>query len=321
MRDFPEFLGAMAVKELRQGVRGKMFVVPFLGVHVAMLLALGFDFALDEYRGRGLTGLFFATVFGSVGPQMAFWHIAYVLLLIVMPWAGLSSLSREREGGNGELILMAGLSRWKVVIGKWMVLCALGMLTAVTMLPYLLVRYFMGGVNVPFTIALAIALIMLNATANAMAIGISSYPGIVMRIVIGCVAGLGCYFCAAIVCISTAYLGSSVFGIDSALAVVSGGLVGLSATCFLYGAFGLQLGRLRIRPYERPFEPANSSGLVALMIISPLILGFTAAITAGFGATIGALLLAWAVVVMEPNHAQRRAFSSRPPDWERNDAP
>jgi len=302
LKDFPEFFGAMVVKELRQGVRGKMFVVPFIAIHVAMLLALGADLrsssgstmATMSPVAFALQSIFFMGMPG----QSAFWQVAFLLMLVVMPWAGLSALTREREGRNGELLLMAGISRWKIVSGKWLTLCALGLLTATTMLPYLLVRYFVGGMDVVATATVAATLVLLNATANAIAVGLSGYQSLGTRFFVGTLGSIAFFISTMIVTGSTLMLAGMVFG-DSELALTICGIGGLATTSLLYCTMGLQLGRLRLKPFVLPYEEATSGGLCSLIILCPILLGIITALTFGTAALVGVILLAFTVIQMD----------------------
>ncbi len=295
LRDFPDILGPMIVKELRQGTRAKIFVVPFLGVHLLMLIALGFDLSAE---GQG--GAFF---FGwdPLAGQGMFWLFSYGLLLLVTPFGGLGALQREASGANVELLLMTKLSRWRIVFGIWLVLCALGGLIALTLLPYLLVRYFLiGGMNVVATATVFAILVVLNAVANALAIGLSGYSSLALRFVIGLFAIPAIYIAAGIGMASGIHAAQAM-GIYTEFngwaALFTLGCVVVIALYFIM--CGLQLGRARIRLFEHPFEPPPSRAVVTLIVISPLIFGMVGLFTVGYGVIPGFLFFTWVVYMID----------------------
>ncbi|MFT4547462.1 MAG: ABC-type transport system involved in multi-copper enzyme maturation permease subunit [Verrucomicrobiales bacterium] len=308
--DFPDCLGAMLVKELRQSIRGKGFVIPFVGVHVAMLLAFLIDLQAKQFGEVSNM-----TLFAGIGYQGAFWSFAAALLIGLMPMAALNSLSSEYESRSGELLFLAGLSRWGVIRGKWMTHCALAWLTATTMLPYLLVRYFLGGMDLVATLGVATSVLFLNAAANALAIGLSGYRHVGMRVMVaGVMLGSGWFSCMIIVYSSGAmfHMLARIFKIDGWLPALTGGVFGFAAFSFLFCAFGLQLARLHIRPYlppskDLPLESATTGGIVALLVLAPIILGIGTLLTVGLGAFFCALLFGWGVSAMDRRHARVRS--------------
>lgn len=308
LRDFPDRIPPMMVMELRQALRGKMFVVPFISVHVAMLFALVADLAPNNRTGSAPFSL--RSILLSIADpsgQTWFWFVAGILLLIVMPWAGLSGLKRETEAKNVELLLIANLSRWRIVFGKWLVLCALGALVAVTMLPYLLVRYFAGGMNVPATLYTAITLLLINATANAIAIGLSGYQSIIMQIILAVVCLVSAWISTAIITASTAYLFMMLTG-TSELGVWLGGTIGIGCSAILFCSCGLQLGRARIRLFERAYDLPMSQTIVLYIVFMPVFVGIAAMMTLGFAAILGALLMIWVLAMTDRAENLRNPF-------------
>jgi hypothetical protein len=126
LRDFPDRLPPMLVKELRQGLRGRMFVMPFLGVH-AMLLLSG--------------------ILGPAGDGPFLWHVIAVMLVFLLPSRTLGALGEEREGNTLDTLVLTRLTPWRIVWGKWCASVAQSALTAVSVLPYLLVRYLNIGTS------------------------------------------------------------------------------------------------------------------------------------------------------------------------------
>lgn len=308
LRDFPDRVPPMMVMELRQALRGKMFVVPFIGIHVAMIFALLAD--LTHITGTSPTPYSLKGILLSIADpsgQAWFWIVAGILLLVVMPWAGLSALKRETEAKNIELLLITNLSRWRIVLGKWLVLCALGTLVAITMLPYLLVRYFAGGMNVPATLYTAISLLVFNATANATAIGLSGYRSIVMQIVLGITCVVSAWMSTLIISISTTYLFMMITK-NSEAGMWLGGTIGIGCSAILFCFCGLQLARARIRLFERAYDLPMSQTIVLYIVFMPVFVGIAAMMTLGFAAILGALLMIWVLAMTDRAENLRNPF-------------
>jgi hypothetical protein len=139
--DFPTWLPAMLVKELRQGLRTKGFVGAFIVFQVIMVLlmlgtVLGSAFA-DASARAGMA----ATINGF------FWTLLAVQLLLVTPGRALGSLQIELESRSLDLLMLTRLTAWRIVLGKWGSLLAQALLLFIAMLPYGIVRYFIGSVD------------------------------------------------------------------------------------------------------------------------------------------------------------------------------
>jgi len=141
--DFPERMDPMTVKEFRQGPRARQFVLPFVALQVVM-----FGVALLEWvdlsDGTANWGLF-----GEGGRRYApaFWSGVALMLLAVIPFSRFFDLQQEFAGRNAELLMLSGVSRWRIVRGKWMVSMLMSLLVLVSVLPYLMLRYFYGGLE------------------------------------------------------------------------------------------------------------------------------------------------------------------------------
>jgi ABC-type transport system involved in multi-copper enzyme maturation permease subunit len=139
--DFPTWLPAMFVKELRQGMRTRGFVVVFIMFQALMALLMmgavvGQDTAVPGARASIATAI-----------SGFFWTLLAVQLLFVTPARALGSLQTEMESRSLDLLLLTRLSAWRIVVGKWASLVAQAALLLVAMLPYGIVRYFAGSVD------------------------------------------------------------------------------------------------------------------------------------------------------------------------------
>ncbi|HWB06767.1 MAG TPA: hypothetical protein VG796_27330 [Verrucomicrobiales bacterium] len=254
LRDFSDRLPAMLVKELRQGMRAPMFITPFILVHVMAILAVAM-----EYKVEGAGNL-----------TSPFWFVAFFVVAILMPLRGFAALREECEGGNSALLILSGLSRWQIVRGKWLVQIVLNGLTFVSLMPYLLVRYFLGGFELIPNALMALNVFLSSMGVSGCIIGASGYRSVTMRFV---VAGLGIFWVLAGTVVGynvLLALGSAFFrGAWPGFAVAFVSALGVQ---FLYAVTGLQLGRAHLKVYLRPWEVPPTRGVVSLMIFLPFIL-------------------------------------------------
>lgn len=266
--DFGDRFGPMLVKEFRQGLRAKMFVGPFLLIQMlAVMVVLGEALVAGIDSGSDL---------GFAGGMLN-WVVA-VMLGAVMPLTGFSALQPELRGGrNIELLLLANLSRWQIVVGKWLVMNSLAALVLISLLPYLLSRYFIGGVDLVENVSFIITIGTVNVVMNAAVIGASGFSNIIARLVVLGIT-VGSYaICSVISVLPLARSSSVAFNANSMSAVAQ--LFCLSvAVDGLFCALGLQVGRAKIRLFENPIDPPASGLLIAMMLFTPLVLGvFTVA--------------------------------------------
>ena len=137
--DFPSWLSPMVVKELRQGVQSGAFAWTFIALQAAMFLFLSYGVIVFDagVRRSGATML-----------ESFFWTIVGAAVLFILPLRGLGAISGEKVGNNLDLVRLTQLSATKIVLGKWLAIVAQGALLVTAILPYVVLRYFFGDVNV-----------------------------------------------------------------------------------------------------------------------------------------------------------------------------
>jgi hypothetical protein len=137
--DFPSWLPPMLVRELRQGVQSGVFAWTFIGIQAAMFALM--TWAVGSFGG-GPTGIL-AREFSAF-----FWLAIAAAIVVVVPLRGLTAVSSERVGNNLDLVRLSRLSATRIILGKWLAIACQGVLVATALLPYLVLRYFLGGVDV-----------------------------------------------------------------------------------------------------------------------------------------------------------------------------
>jgi hypothetical protein len=165
--DFPGWLPAMVVRELRQGVQSGVFAWTFIGIQGAMFALM--TWALGTFGGapEGAYGRDF---------QAMFWLAIAAALVFVIPLRGLTAVSGERAGNNLDLVRLTRLSATRIVLGKWLAIIGQGLLVAAALAPYLVLRYFFGGVNIVVDLEIFAWLAVGAMAVAAAALALSTLP-------------------------------------------------------------------------------------------------------------------------------------------------
>lgn len=287
--DLPERFGPMTVKELRQSLRRTSFVYPFICIHIFATIAIYVEFQLNIGAGSGIPAVL-AWDPEKVGP---FWWVAMSVCGVLMPLAGFFLMPQEIEEGNHELLLLTSLNRWQVVAGKFLMLWGLSALTFTSLLPYVIIRYFIGGIEWGSELAAAGSVLAVAAVVAAGSIAASGFTSLAAK--------LGVF---------VLYMFSALGG--GGAGMIGGGMtLGMSATSkwswlgnvfyhfsvvavvLCYCVIGLLVARSRLRLALMSFELKPSSVLLIIMGLAPFIVGMVAAFTCGFGSIAGVLLLTY----------------------------
>lgn len=239
MNDFPAGFSPMLVKELRQGMRTNLFTVAFILLQTVMILSL-------------LAGL---SDPGSSEVDGFFWFFIVVILLVVQPLRGFNALSAEYQLNTMDLIQLTKLNGWRITLGKWTALNAQTLLFLTGVLPYLVMRYFLGNVNFVIDLAALGMLGLGSALASAITIGCSVFRFFILRGII--LIGFGFGFIGLFFGLQQTLFRSGLSG--------SGDIwqLGLIAISLVYGCFFfLSFGASRIAPLSE--NHSTRKRLVAL---------------------------------------------------------
>ncbi len=228
LTDFGDAVGPIMVKELRQGMRSRVFTGVFLFVQGLLLLFMMAGFS-ESSDGRA-TGA-------------SFWILLEIALLIVMPMRGLSALHAEIRHSTMELISLTRMSAWKITLGKWAALMSQSLLLAVAVMPYIVLRYFFGGMNVVAELVMLLVVIGLSGLLTALMVGLSVLPNFFLR-------GL---FTLPVWVLVVRFMGESVYRVTRGDSIAPFGLGGMAwlavvpAAVFL-GYYLLDMAASRISP-------------------------------------------------------------------------
>ncbi len=141
-------LNPLVVKEIRQGLRARVFWVCFgLMLLACLLLSLMAyaDVRSGGYKPRGQ--IYFFTYFVCLG----------LVHFFVIPYSAFRSLAREREDETWVLLALTGLGPRRILRGKVASFLAQAALYASAVGPFLLFSYYLNGIDLP-TILLVLAL-------------------------------------------------------------------------------------------------------------------------------------------------------------------
>ena len=155
--DFSERLSPMLVKELRQGMRSPMFVWGL----IVMNLFLAFTVWLTVLE-----------------PEEKAYHLGFfgaycILVCGLLPLRAAGALHDELKENTIDTLVMTRLTGWRITLGKWLAVVAQQCLAAITVLPYLIVRYFAGGIDVPMELAWLGIFLLAGMGSSAVLTGLS----------------------------------------------------------------------------------------------------------------------------------------------------
>lgn len=188
--DFPIWVPSALVKELRQGLRTPAFIV--LTSVFPALLAFFFLFSfiinpLDE-----------KPFISQDGCQAIFWTTMVVTLLFIMPLRASSSVRDELLSRNNELLVLTRQSAGRIVLGKWISFMAQSLLIVFISLPFFLIRYYYGQIDLMQDMTLFILLYLGSSMLTAYTLWASAMPSL-LRILAFFLLGIG------VITLSTSY--------------------------------------------------------------------------------------------------------------------
>ena len=160
--DASDILSPIVVKEVRQGVRKRAFTGTLVILQLLMVLAL--SMALGEDKN-------------VEGSTWMFWILMAAPVALAPAAAGAVSIGDERKLNTLDTLVLTSLSSRRIVFGKWCAAFAQTLLLATSVLPYVLLRYFIGGIDLVAEIIGFVVLLMGAAVLTALHVGLSNVQG------------------------------------------------------------------------------------------------------------------------------------------------
>lgn len=288
--EFPDGLNPIFVRDLRQGLRDSFLVWAFILLQsLALVMAMAEWAIVELFGGRG-GGSIFANAFPIVTALVFSLFLPFSLFNTLQPELG--------RGRNAELLLTSRLTRWQVVRGKLLVATTLSSLLLISLFPYFLIRYFLGGVEPIELFAVMGGLLIANTVMNAIVIGASAFGTHLVR------------FALIFLLMSFHSMTAAAYSMRSGLMGLRGTsfsldiLVGQSLVAGLFVVLSLQLGRAKLQPVAHGIPP---TALVLLFLfLTPVAHGIIVA-TGGstFAILFLCLALAGALVLNRDQHVKK----------------
>ncbi|HEY1083103.1 MAG TPA: hypothetical protein VGE29_12615 [Prosthecobacter sp.] len=166
LQDFSDRLSPMVVKELRHGLRARVFTSVLTVFHVCMIVIVS----------ACTVGADVATV-GYI-----FWAFSAAALLVALPLRGFGALCGEMKSGTMDMLSLTSISGMRIVLGKWVALFSQSLLLAVSLLPYMVARYQFGGVEIAQEAAALGLMVILSGVITAAMVTFSSQKSLVLRL-------------------------------------------------------------------------------------------------------------------------------------------
>lgn len=167
--DFPSFLPALLVKELRQGLRTRSFVI----VMVALPVLLSCPFILASLRGR-----YGDPLLDKSGVNFAFWTIAICAILFINPLRALLSVNQEKATKSGDLLVLTNLTSFRIAFQKWISYGIQTILMTTIIFPFLVLRYFLGGVELYIDGIMLLMALLGSMLLTSVALWVSGLPAL-----------------------------------------------------------------------------------------------------------------------------------------------
>lgn len=133
-------INPLVVKEVRQGVRTRVFWVCFsLMLVVCLLVSL---YAYTDARGGGFSA-------HGQGYFLAYYVCLGLVHFFVIPYSAYRSLAREREDETWVLLVLTGMGPRRILRGKVLSFLVQAALYASAVGPFLLFSYYLNGIDLP----------------------------------------------------------------------------------------------------------------------------------------------------------------------------
>ena len=285
LTDFSDRISPMLVKELRQGLRAKTFVIVFLALQIFLAVML---FSAGAASGSDHVG--------SVVSSIIFSFFA-IAVLVVQPLRGVSALSSEVKGNTIDMMVLTRLSAWRIVFGKWVAIVSQSALLLATIIPYLILRYFFGGMNLVAELMFLILLFLTSMALTAVTVGLSGCSSVIVRALLPVLGLPVLLWTLLIMSFSGAMRGSGLFdalALDNADSRI--GVAAYLAAIIYLGGSMLSLGASLIAPAAE--NHAFLRRLVALVAMLGLIaLGIFSSINEGLLITLVFVIAAPAIAI------------------------
>lgn len=165
LADFGDWLPPIIVKELRQGLRTWVFVGALILLQLVLLVVLVVSFQSKDVRRS----------------TEIFWVVIAVIIVFLIPLRGGNALAGEMKANTLDLLQLTRLGSFRIAFGKWTALFAQATLITISAVPYVILRYLAGAVDLAHELITLILLWMLSGFVTALAVMISAHASVILR--------------------------------------------------------------------------------------------------------------------------------------------
>jgi len=164
-----DWMNPIVVKELRQGLKSRAFTGSFLALQGLML----FSMIMYMLVGSNRNDTMFANGF--------FWFMLGILLVAIIPFRAFQAIHEEQKNNTLEMIFLTRMSSWNIAFGKWLALVVQLLLMVTAVLPYLVMRYFLGAINIADDVMILGMLVIVAMLLTAAGVGFSGWKSKLLR--------------------------------------------------------------------------------------------------------------------------------------------
>lgn len=168
--DATDMLNPVVIKEVRQGLKSKRF----LGVFLLLVLAMtsGISISLLPETVSKMREMSTAT----------FWTVASICFLGMLPLLGINAITSEKKEKTFELVMLTRVSSWRLVYGKWQSLAVKTLLVATTLLPYMVLRHYIGGIELAMEVVFLAMMLIVSVLLSAFVVFVSTFENWLIRL-------------------------------------------------------------------------------------------------------------------------------------------
>jgi ABC-type transport system involved in multi-copper enzyme maturation permease subunit len=159
-------VGPIVLKEVRQGLRAKVFATFFAVLLITCLLVALVAVAQESGRAGDNT-------LGRNFLRLYLMGLSAVTCFVV-PFTAFRSMLREQEEETWVLLLLTGLGGCNIVRGKWVSAMSQALLFASAAAPFVVFTYFLNGIDIPQVIISLLMLAGWTCLLTALAIAIAT---------------------------------------------------------------------------------------------------------------------------------------------------
>jgi len=175
-----DHVNPIVIKELRQGLKSRSFLLSFVGLQVVMIMSM-FIYITSAVNPRG----------DLEGADVFFWAMLNLLFLVLMPLRGFQALYEEITGKTLELLFLTRMNSWKISFGKWIALVIQALLMVCAILPYFVLRYFLGSIDITRNLFMLGGTLLASLVLMAVGVGLSCITSRLLRVLVFLGGALG----------------------------------------------------------------------------------------------------------------------------------